>query len=110
MKSFVFRKKAMNILMIGLTGLCTLMTGAILFFILGYLVSRGASSLNWAFFTKLPAPVGEIGGNAGVPLLVGIAGLICRRQIARVRHDRFQIAMFGRNLVFEHLVDADDQL
>ena len=63
MKSFVFRKKAMNILMIGLTGLCTLMTGAILFFFLGYLVSRGASSLNWAFFTKLPAPVGEIGGG-----------------------------------------------
>ena len=45
-----------------------------------------------------------------IALLVGVAGLVGRRQIARVRHDRLQIAMFGRNLVFEHFVDADDQL
>jgi len=32
-------------------------------FILGYLVWNGAAALNWAFFTNLPAPVGEIGGG-----------------------------------------------
>jgi phosphate transport system permease protein len=31
--------------------------------ILGYLLYKGASSLNLAFFTKVPAPVGESGGG-----------------------------------------------
>jgi len=31
--------------------------------ILGYLIYKGASSLNWAFFTHIPAPVGEKGGG-----------------------------------------------
>jgi phosphate transport system permease protein len=31
--------------------------------ILGYLIYKGASSLNWAFFTHVPAPVGEPGGG-----------------------------------------------
>jgi phosphate transport system permease protein len=31
--------------------------------ILGYLLYKGFSSLNWAFFTKVPAPVGEEGGG-----------------------------------------------
>jgi len=31
--------------------------------ILGYLIYKGASSLNWAFFTHIPAPVGETGGG-----------------------------------------------
>ena len=33
--------------MFGLTGVCTLVTVGILFFILGYLVWQGGSSLNW---------------------------------------------------------------
>ena len=63
MNSFALRKKFSNVLMFTLTGLCTAMTVGILFFILGYLVAHGASALNWAFFTKLPAPVGEVGGG-----------------------------------------------
>lgn len=57
------QKNAINYLMFGLTGLCTVVTAAILFFILGYLVYHGGRSLNWAFFTRLPAPVGETGGG-----------------------------------------------
>ena len=45
------------------TGLCALLVVAVLFFILGYLLWNGARSLNWAFFTQLPAPVGETGGG-----------------------------------------------
>ena len=63
MKYFGIWKKVMNVLMFTLTGLCTLITAGILFFILGYLVSHGVSALNWSFFTKLPAPVGETGGG-----------------------------------------------
>lgn len=49
--------------MLGLTGLCTVVTVGALFFILGYLVYHGIGSLRWSFFTNLPAPVGEAGGG-----------------------------------------------
>jgi phosphate transport system permease protein len=56
-------KKIVNFVMFGLTGVCAFLTVGILFFILGYMAWRGASSLSWAFFTQLPAPVGETGGG-----------------------------------------------
>lgn len=56
-------KRSSNIFMFGLTGLSTLITMGALLFILGYLIWHGASALNWSFFTKLPVPVGEIGGG-----------------------------------------------
>src|SRR5439155_8462991 len=36
---------------------------SVLFFILGYLLWQGGRTLNWQFFTQLPAPVGETGGG-----------------------------------------------
>lgn len=57
------RRKIINIVMFSLTGFCVLMSVGILFFILGYLLWEGSRSLNWAFFTRLPAPVGEAGGG-----------------------------------------------
>lgn len=64
----------------GVLGVCQTMTTVPLFLILGYLLYHGASSLNWDFFTKLPAPVGEVGGGmvnafAGSGLMIGIATL-----------------------------------
>src|SRR6266446_5157043 len=49
--------------------------------IFGYLVYRGIGSLDWAFFTQIPKPVGEPGGgmaNAiiGSGVILGIASLI----------------------------------
>ena len=49
--------------------------------IFGYLLYRGVGSMNWAFFTQTPKPVGEEGGgmaNAiiGSILILGIASLI----------------------------------
>lgn len=58
-----FRRKAMNIMMLGLTAAATAMTIGVLFFILGYLLLKGGSSINVAFFTQLPKPVGEVGGG-----------------------------------------------
>lgn len=63
MRGSAWRKNAVNYIMIGVTGMCTVMTAGILFFILGYLVYHGGTSLNWSFFTQLPAPVGETGGG-----------------------------------------------
>ncbi len=49
--------------------------------ILGNLLVKGASSLDWAFFTKSPVPAGQSGGGvanaiAGTILIVGLAALI----------------------------------
>jgi len=56
-------RKALSAAMLSLTGLCALATVSALFFILGYLIWNGGRSLNLAFFTHLPAPVGEEGGG-----------------------------------------------
>jgi len=56
-------RKFVNYFMFSLTGLCALVAVGFLFFILGYLVWNGGSSLSWAFLTHLPAPVGERGGG-----------------------------------------------
>ncbi len=57
------RRNAMNGLVTGLAVLATVLVIAPLFAILAYLVYKGASSLNLAFFTRIPAPVGEAGGG-----------------------------------------------
>lgn len=49
--------------------------------IFGYLVYRGLGSLNWAFLTQIPKPVGEAGGGmanaiAGSVLILLLASLI----------------------------------
>ena len=56
-------RQFVNYFMFSMTGLCALVTVGILFFILGYLVWNGGSSLSWAFLTHLPTPVGEAGGG-----------------------------------------------
>jgi phosphate transport system permease protein len=61
--------------MLSLTGLATLIAVSVLFFILGYLVYNGGSSISWNFFTKLPAPVGETGGGMA-NAIVGSAKLL----------------------------------
>lgn len=57
------RRKATNFVMFAMTGVCTLIAVSILFFILGFLLWQGGQALNFDFFTKLPAPVGETGGG-----------------------------------------------
>jgi phosphate transport system permease protein len=71
-------------------GACLVLTAVPLFLILGYIVYRGVGSVNWAFFTELPAPPFPIrhpdgtvehvqGGMAhalgGSAMLVGLATL-----------------------------------
>ena len=56
-------RKSVNVIMLSLTGACTLVIISVLFFILGYLVWNGGKDISWKFFTKLPASVGEPGGG-----------------------------------------------
>lgn len=69
------RRKAISVIMLSLTGLCTLIATGLLLFILGYLFVNGAKSLSWDFFTKLPTPVGETGGGMA-NAIVGSAKLL----------------------------------
>ncbi len=61
--------------------LATILVVAPLLIIFGYLIYKGASSLNLDFFTQMPKPVGEVGGgmaNAilGSAVLLAVASLI----------------------------------
>jgi phosphate transport system permease protein len=56
-------RKSLNVVMLSLTGACALITVSVLGLILGYLVWHGGTSLTWDFFTKLPKPVGDVGGG-----------------------------------------------
>jgi phosphate transport system permease protein len=68
-------RKLVNAVMLSVTGLCTLATVSVLFFILGYLVYYGGRSLNWSFLVELPKPVGEAGGGLA-NAIVGTGKLI----------------------------------
>jgi len=68
-------RKFVSGFMLGMTGLAAFITVAVLFFILGYLVYHGGTSINWNFFTKLPTPVGEDGGGMA-NAIVGSAKLL----------------------------------
>jgi phosphate transport system permease protein len=62
-------RKFVSGFMLTMTGVCALVAVSVLFFILGYLVFHGGTSVNWNFFTKLPAPVGEAGGGMANAIL-----------------------------------------
>src|SRR5690242_20396402 len=75
-----YRRKLKSDLMIGITALAALLALVPLFLVLGYLISKGASSLNLDFFIRTPKPVGEQGGGmanaiVGTFELVGMACL-----------------------------------
>lgn len=75
------RRSATNHAVTALTLASTVLVLVPLLAIVGYLIYKGASSLNLAFFTHLPAPVGEKGGGmanaiAGSALLLGLASVL----------------------------------
>jgi phosphate transport system permease protein len=62
-------RKFVSGFMLTMTGVCALVAVSVIFFILGYLVFHGGTSISWNFFTKLPAPVGETGGGMANAIL-----------------------------------------
>jgi phosphate transport system permease protein len=79
----LLRRKAVNAVMLTITGLCTLFAAGTLVFILGYLFIHGGKSLSWNFFTKLPTPVGESGGGMANAIL-GSAKLLAVAMVVGV--------------------------
>jgi phosphate transport system permease protein len=70
------RRKVVSALFVGFCGLSVLLALLPLAFVLFYVVTQGVQSLNLAFFTHTPAPVGEAGGgmaNAIIGSLILVA-------------------------------------
>jgi phosphate transport system permease protein len=75
------RRTAANYFISGLSILATIIVILPLIAILFYLIYKGASSLNFAFFTHIPAPVGEQGGGmansiVGSGIILALASLM----------------------------------
>ena len=74
-------RKWEDVLMQVITCGCALLVIAPLALVFYHLIEAGLGSLNWDFFTKLPAPPGETGGGmanaiVGTLVLLGLAALI----------------------------------
>ena len=75
------RRRIVDAVMVALCFAAVLITVAPLASVLGYVVVQGASSINWAFFTQVPGPLGEPGGGmanalVGTLLLIALASCI----------------------------------
>src|SRR6201996_6636151 len=84
----------------------TIVVMAPLVAIFGYLLFKGASSLNFAFFTQIPKPVGETGGGmansiVGSGILLAIASLM---GVPIGIAGGIYIAEFGRNKRLANMV------
>ncbi|MGH2460345.1 MAG: phosphate ABC transporter permease PstA [Chloroflexota bacterium] len=79
--SIAWHRKLRNVVMIGSCIAALFLAVAVLVLVLGYVVSKGAGSVDLAFFTQTPRPVGETGGGmanaiVGTLILIGIAILV----------------------------------
>jgi phosphate transport system permease protein len=74
-------RRTVNVIMSGLMALAAVLATLPLVFLLVHLLREGATSIDFAFFTQMPRPVGESGGGmanaiVGTLILVGIAASI----------------------------------
>jgi phosphate transport system permease protein len=72
------RRRLVNGIMLGVLALAAVITVLPLVFILFHLLAKGATSLDLAFFTHMPKPVGEAGGGmanaiVGTLIVIGLA-------------------------------------
>jgi phosphate transport system permease protein len=73
------RRRIVNRLMLGLTGLMAVLAIVPLVWIIAYVIVRGGSTLDLNFFTQAPRPLGMVGGGVfhaiqGTIILTAIAG------------------------------------
>src|SRR5258708_15089923 len=75
------RSRITEHVMTGVAVLTVILVLVPLFAIFAYVVSRGIGSINWAFLTQTPKPVGEAGGGmanamVGSALMLALASII----------------------------------
>ena len=81
MSARTVRRRIASGVMTGLVALLSFTAVLALVLILGDLIAKGASSIDWAFFTQNPVAAGETGGGVanaivGTGIIVGLAALI----------------------------------
>ena len=79
--SRAFRRHLWSRMMTGMVIVCSFTAVLALFLILWNLIAKGASSIDWAFFTQSPVPAGQTGGGVanaivGTGIVVSLAALI----------------------------------
>jgi phosphate transport system permease protein len=62
--------------------MCTVITVSVLWLILGYVIYRGGSAINWEFLTALPKPPGETGGGIANALVGSLIVVMLAATIA----------------------------
>jgi phosphate transport system permease protein len=97
---------------LGFTILCIAVATGSLLAILGYVALQGASSINWAFITALPRPVGITGGGVangivGSLIMVGLATVMA---VPIGVLTGVYLALFGRGAFAEALRLLSDVL
>jgi phosphate transport system permease protein len=76
--ALVRRRRASNLLWIGVSGICATAVAVIMLLIMGYIIRQGISALSIPFLSRLPRPTGISGGGVangivGTLIIVGIA-------------------------------------
>ena len=99
--SYAGRRKIISAMAEGLCAVAVILALLPLAMILFYVIKQGFTSLNWAFFTQMPKPVGETGGGmanaiVGTLVLIAIAaavavpiGCICGVHLAEYTDSKF---------------------
>jgi len=93
------RRRITDHVMTGVAVLTVILVLAPLFAIFAYLVYRGVGSINWAFLTQTPKPVGEAGGGMA-NAIVGSAFILALASILGVPVGvgaGIYLAEYGRN-------------
>ncbi len=93
------RRRIVNHLMTGVAVFTVILVLAPLIAIFGYLLYRGMGSINWAFLTQTPRPVGEAGGGMA-NAIVGSAFILALASILGVPIGvgaGIYVAEYGRN-------------
>jgi phosphate transport system permease protein len=93
------RRRITDHIMTGVAVLTVILVLVPLFAIFAYLVYRGVGSINWAFLTQTPKPVGEAGGGMA-NAIVGSAFILALASILGVPVGvgaGIYLAEFGRN-------------
>jgi phosphate transport system permease protein len=93
------RRRITDHVMTGMAVLTVILVLAPLFAIFAYLVYRGVGSINWAFLTQTPKPVGEAGGGMA-NAIVGSAFILALASILGVPVGvgaGIYLAEYGRN-------------
>jgi phosphate transport system permease protein len=106
MMTLLTRRKLLNFIVLTLSGMAAVLGLFMLSWILGDVAWKGFSSINWDFFTQLPAPPGVKGGglvNAiiGTLLMTGTAACIA---VPFGMMSGTYLAEFGKNNLVGHLI------